>query len=303
MSVFGKSQRYLAVLQKVSDLEMRLETVKTDVDRQSLVHQAVEVNAPDEEIADQIEQRFQAVLQDNIPTLVAEVRKALEQEWDLEAVIGKELFRLLENHLPELTAKELTEEEVASVTEEVSARVRREADGIVEAKLSQLLPLVERENASAIRDEFRPRVDQQGDAIRRLWEDVTRIKTSMRKLTKDMEAALEAAKAEASGGGPNMIPEDMMGRASIESLVNERLQLALDAGGTAQEQRISGVEERITQIAKAFEASDKLLKPKPVRTPKAKRSVRRPFRADTKDKDDEEVLEGILSTKLIVRGR
>ena len=39
MSVFGKSQRYLAVLQKVSDLEMRLESVKTEMERQSLANE------------------------------------------------------------------------------------------------------------------------------------------------------------------------------------------------------------------------------------------------------------------------
>lgn len=301
MSVFGKSQRYLAVLQKVSDIEMRLEAVKTEVDRQSLAHQAAEVPSSDDDLAHEIEKRFEAVLRDNVPTLVSEVRRSMESDWDLEAVIGKEVFRLLENHLPELTAKELGEEDIGAVTEEVSARVRRDMDGVVESKLNQLIPLVERENASASFDEFRPRVDHLTESLRRLWEEVTRLKTANRKLTKRLEILSEKTQSQPTGGGPAMIPEQLAGRASIENLVTERVQRLVDESTSSRDKRISVMEDRLKTITRAFESNQKLLQPgskaKPVRTPRR----RRPKQTTEEEKDA--ALDRILSTKLVVRDR
>lgn len=313
MSVFGKSQRYLAVLQKVSDIEMRLEAVKTEVDRQNLAHQASEIPAPDEEIVDEIERRFQAVLRDNAPAIVSDVRRSLESDWDLEAVIGKEVFRLLENHLPELTAKELTEEEVAAVTDEVTARARRDVDGIVEAKLNQLIPLVEKENATTALDEFRPRVEHLTEALRRLWEEMTRIKTANRKLVKRLETLEEKSKGPEAPGGSAMIPEQLMGRASIESLVNQRVETVLQESKTSRDDRISMMEDRLTNIARTFESAPAVFgthpKPKAKARAKAKptpKPVKPPRRGRKRIRDAEEreaVLDGILSTKLVVRDR
>lgn len=304
MSVFGKSQRYLAVLQKVSDIEMRLDAVKTEVDRQGLAHQAVvmpETAASDEEIVNEIEGRFREVMQENIPALVSQVRSILEKDLDLEAIIGKEVFRLLENHLPELTAKELTEEEVASLTDEVSVRVRREVEGIVEAKLNQLIPLMEKENASSVRDEFRPRLDHLGEATRRLWEEVTRLKTAGRKMGKQVEMLQDATKSSPVQGGSAMIPEQLMGRASIETLVQKRVEQAMDQSGTDREKRITEVEDRLSHIARAFESSQKLLQPQPKR--RAPKATRRPKRPTQSEDEKDAAFDRILNTKLVVRER
>lgn len=304
MSVFGKSQRYLAVLQKVSDIEMRLEAVKTEVDRQNLAHQAVGTSGPtptDEEIVNEIESRFREVMRENIPTLVSQVRAVLEKDLDLEAVIGKEVFRLLENHLPELTANELSEEDVSSLTEEVSSRVRREVDGIVETKLNQLIPLMEKENASSVRDEFRPRLDHLSESLRRLWEEVTRLKAASRKMDKQVKALPETLKPDGGRAGAAMIPEQLMGRATIENLVEKRVRQEIDRTGTDREKRISLMENRLSRIARAFEANEKLLAPSPKRrTPKA---AGRPKRTIRTEEEKEAVLDGILSTKLVVKDR
>ena len=60
MSMFGKSQRYLSVLQKVSDLEMRLESVRTDVDRQNLASQVTEISG-DVDLAARMQAIFDSV--------------------------------------------------------------------------------------------------------------------------------------------------------------------------------------------------------------------------------------------------
>ena len=263
MSMFGKSQRYLSVLQKVSDLEMRLDGLRTAVDRQSLTQAVADVpgaSESDEDIAAEIEQRFGAVLQENIPTLVSEVRKQLEANWDLETVIGKEVFRLLENHLPELTAQELTEDEVAAVTEEVARRVRSDVEGLVETKLSELLPLLEKGPGTSPVDELRPRLDQVSDGMRRVWEEVARLKMNTRKISKRVDAL--GGDKKAPTGGSQQIPEHLMGRASIEDLVTERVEQVIEKKGSDSERRISQMENRLTKLSSALENNQNLFRPK-----------------------------------------
>jgi len=297
--MFGKSQRYLAVLQKVSDLEVRLEAVKTDVDRNSLAHQVTEVHdsAADEEIAEEIEKRFAAVLRENIPTLVSEVQRRMEGDWDLEAVIGKEVFRLLENHLPELTAKELTEEEVAAVTEEVGRRVRRDVESMVESKVGQLIPLVEKENSSSALDEVRPRIDQVTEGMRRVWEEIARLKMGARKIGKRLDAIQGKVEDTREASGSRQIPEQLMGRASIEDIVKERVQEVIGEKGTDSERRMAAMEDRLTRLSKVLEKSNSILKPTAPR-------VTRPARSKTRSrKERDAALDEILNTQLRIVDR
>ena len=300
MSVFGKSQRYLAVLQKVSDLEMRLESIRTEMERQSLAHQAAEIPVSDEEIAMEIEKRFRDVLNENVPALVSEVRKAIEGDLDLEAVVGKEVFRLLESHLPELTAKEITEEEISTVTEEVAARMRREIEGIVESQMTQLMPLVEKESASSIRDEIRPRLDQHSESNQRVWEEVSRLKSTVRKMAADLEDLKQTPSTDVAEGSA-MVPGRLLGRASIENIVNERVQNALEHEVSSREKRIASVEHRLARLARTFESSDRLLQPAQ-RTP-ARQAAGRRKKKEMSDKDKDAALDRILNTELRVRER